>query len=273
MTVSEQEVKTQLAEARQALTAAQESRRRGGLVRLVGTIAGILIVVLFVWLYVNLFMSLLSRENVQKFKDAVDVQVRPEQLAKSITEAAIGTMPEIQRHTTEMLRDLREDPDTEKAVAELKAWWDEELRPMLLDKLKNDLLPQVEQNFRAQQDPLVQDIRTLAMRKFEEHILQESGHHRGDLKEGTELTEGQLEELEQVLREAGTEAAEKLVVEGTRDLHHTFEKMKEDWEKIVVMGKEEQEDRKNLRGGMLLLRLAAMELVESIDEDSLYEEP
>ena len=62
---TEQQVKAQVAEMRQALESARASARTGGVVRVLGVIVGLVIVGIYVWVFLSLIQSVVKSKEME----------------------------------------------------------------------------------------------------------------------------------------------------------------------------------------------------------------
>lgn len=126
MSANEEEVKGQIAEMRQALESAKESRRIATYVRAVGTLLGFVIVGLFVWLGVyRPFMRL--AENPEPMREAAREQLETLQLGDKMMTIAREAAPTY----AELAQEIAQDVGLMEAVQEQARLLAEDLRPTL----------------------------------------------------------------------------------------------------------------------------------------------
>ncbi len=127
MSVSDQEVRSEVAEARESLQMVRASLRTGMVIRFVGLVAGIIIVVIYVYSFMNLADQIARSGRIeQEVKERVELLNVRQGVRQIIREAGPLYMEEIQQVLSEM--GFREMLSTQLEAAY------EDLRPILLEE-------------------------------------------------------------------------------------------------------------------------------------------
>ena len=254
MTVSEQDVRNQVAEMRQALQAAAESRRRAGVVKVMGTIAAIIIVVVFVLLFWNLATGV--ARNPEAIKKAFEKNIQPLHLQNMASKVAMDMMPVVQKETQKLLDDLKND---QEAIDALKAMW-EDIKPTIEMKVKAAAHDKVQPALEKEGKQLLAELEEKLKEHLNERFLPLVEAAQDQLAERTDLSEEKLGEIVETLKTACEKAAQAVVKEEMEKAWAVIDKIETHHEAILEMDVSGSElDEENLTG--ILLKLLGYRLI------------
>ncbi|MCK4376053.1 MAG: hypothetical protein KAX19_12015, partial [Candidatus Brocadiae bacterium] len=188
MSTSEQEIRSEVAEMRQAIASAAVSRRRARYVSVCAVIVGLLIVLLFL----NLLRGLV-----------VDVQENPEELQAALTQQL--QMLGLERKAEQVLRDaapayweetqkVLDELDLPQVASEQLQELVEELRPVLQQEIER-VRPTLEVVLDAQAKETAAQLQDLLQQKLGDRFADMIGAQQDRLGEQTGLTEDDLRQL------------------------------------------------------------------------------
>jgi hypothetical protein len=257
MTVSEQEVKDQIAEMRQALVVAQEARRRAGIIKLVGTVAGIVIVVLFVWLFIKIGLD--AKNNVDDYSAAITKRIKTAQVASKVEKIAVGAMPLVQQEGTRLLNELKDDKET---WAEAQAFLNEDVLPMLEAKTKNEVFPKVQALAEAQFEGMQEDLMALLEGKFKKRVEEIAQTQATNLELGTGLNEQQIDKILGNLRTCCQDAAWEMMAERGDKVWAKIEEIKKHRDELLE--RFDAEDVKDVDLRDVILRILGYQILEQV---------
>jgi hypothetical protein len=221
MSASEQEIKSQIAEMRQALRSAAASRRAARVVNMLGVLVGFCIVLFIVISIVNMGKDLVNRpQDLQKaFRQQIDAL----QLDRKATEVLDAAAPAYINEATQLVKDLQLP---EKLFAEAKIMVVDltpvlqqelnrlrprltamvnDIEPVLRDQLDR-IRPRVIAMLTAQQRRTVADLTKILQERVDNRFREIIARQGQRLQQGTDLNEEQLALYIENLRNAATDA-------------------------------------------------------------------
>lgn len=261
MSVTEQEIKAQVADMQRALEEIDVSRRRAGVTKLVGTVAAILVVVTLVVSFVWNVRSLAERRD--EFVQAFQKRIAPMGLTGKFTDLATELGPIVQKEAQKLAKELQEN---EKARAQLTAMWEEDMLPILKAKAE-EVRPDLEKAAESQRKLLIEALQEKLQAKINERLRVLIQEQETDIRTGTGIAEEQIDGILAMLRESSEEAAANVVKRKLKELDDVVNDIVEHQGTILARGgPEEGEDEEKLMPS--LLRLIGYNLVaETAEED------
>ena len=205
MSVSEQDVRRQIAEMQEAIESAQASRRTGTIVRAIGVVVGFIIVILFVWLGVyNPFQRV--AEQPEELREAfrvrlatIDAQEKLQRISQELTPVY---MPMVAQAATDVgLADA--------AREQARMLWTD-LQPELnerLPQIRSGLRVAVEDEMRSAVNELQRRVDRLLQRRLASAIRAQEARIRGEV----DLDEQEVEALLTRIVEANRQALLNMV--------------------------------------------------------------
>jgi hypothetical protein len=217
MSTSEQGIKSQVAEMRQALRSARASARTGKIIYLLGVVAGLAIVAIYVVLFLTVIQSVAEPQRLgQMLQERLDRIQLDEGLQKVIKVAG----PEYVAGARELLEGL-DLPDI--ASRELQTML-KDLEPVLLAQIQR-VRPRLEKMIETQKDKTLQDLEELLRASLGTRLADAVGRHEADLGEGTGLDAEGLAQLVMGLRDASTDGLAQVIMARRGNLEDEMKKM------------------------------------------------
>jgi len=205
MSASEQEVKSQIAEMREALRSAAASRRAARVVNIVAVLVGFVIVAVIVYNIIwGLGGGLVNRPaDLQKaFMD----QVTPLELDRKAMQALQEAAPAYVAQGRKMVEDLKLDKVALKELQALMA----DLEPTLLAELGR-VRPRLMGMLDNQGQALLDDLERLLQKKLNSRLAGILGQQGGRLSEESGLDEAAIERIITDLQDASTSAFQAML--------------------------------------------------------------
>ncbi|MHC4591851.1 MAG: hypothetical protein ACYS8L_04040 [Planctomycetota bacterium] len=217
MSTSEQGIKSQVAEMRQALRSARASARTGKIIYLLGVVAGLAIVAIYVVLFLTIIQSVAEPQRLgQMLQERFD-RIQLDEGLQTVIEVA---GPEYLAGARELLEGL-DLPDI--ASRELQTML-RDLEPVLLEQLQR-VRPRLERMIEIQKDKTLQDLEGLLRASLGERLADAVGRHEADLGEGTGLDEEGLAQLVIGLQTASADGLAQVIMARRGDLENEMKKM------------------------------------------------
>lgn len=203
MSISEQELKGQIAGMREALRSARASARTGKIVGILGVLVGLCVVALYVLAFLNLAKSVAESEELPRI---VQQRVQQLQLQDILIKVAEEAAPVYLAEARELLKDM-----------ELPKVAEEELRLMLRDVepvVRAELervAPELQQMVLAQKDRTLKELQRRLERKLGDRLTTIVGRQQQRLETDLGLNEQSLATLVTNLQDACLSALRKVV--------------------------------------------------------------
>ncbi len=199
MSVSEQEVKREIAGMREAIDAATASRKTATMVRVVAVIVGFVIVIAFVWATVGTIKDLADNPEPLRaqMKQRIEMMNVDQKMMGAVREAA----PAYLEHAEQILSDLEV---TDKLWEELVTMG-KDLEPALREELARVRGPLL-QTAEAQADQMARDLDVELRSMIQETLRESLAQHEQEIRQQVDLDEEDVEQLLVTIVEANQQA-------------------------------------------------------------------
>jgi len=202
MSASEQEIKSQVTEMREALRSAAASRRAARVVNIVAVLVGFCIVGFIVWSILELRRPFIAMaKHPEELQEAVMAQLRPLQLDQKAMKALQEAAPAYLDEGRKMVQDLKLPEVALQQVRELMR----ELEPAFRVELER-IRPRVTAMLDNQRQALLDDLEKLLSQKLNQRLAGIIGEQGGRLSADTGLDEAAIERIIVDLQDASVEA-------------------------------------------------------------------
>jgi hypothetical protein len=262
MSVSEQEVKSQIAEMREGLQSARASARTGRIVGILGVLVGLGIVAIYVALFISLGKSVVESKEIPSI-----VQSRFErlQLDSVISQVIQQAGPAYVKESQELLKDL----DLQKVASEQLQALMEDLRPTLEREMER-VRPRVEKMLLAQRDKTVAEVESMLEQKLVGRLREIVGQQGSRIATESGLDEETLQQMVANLQEASVLAFKDMLVKRQGDLDDELRRMQKLLEEVPELEDASERDiQKEL--GLVLIALLKHNLPDYIFEPGAFE--
>ena len=217
MSASEQEIKSQVAEMRQALRSARTSMRAGRLVGIFGVLAGLCIVGLFVYLFISLGMRAADRKAIEpvlrRHVEALQIRSSLEQIVRDVG-------PVYLQEAGKVVQSM----DLQGVVVTQAQEFMKDMEPVLREQLER-VRPRLEGLIEAQRTRTMADLEDLLRNKLTGRLTELVGQQGERLGTETNLTEDTLTKIIENMRDASTGALEKAVTSRWGDMEGEMKKI------------------------------------------------
>ncbi len=203
MAVSEQELRSTVAQMREQLRSAAASRRRARVVGILGVVVGLCIVAFIVGSLFSLAGGL--RENPEELRAAATSRIQNLQLERKASDVAKRLMPVIQKEALALVKEL-ELPKV--AMDELKIML-RDLEPVARRELER-VTPRLRQVVEAESTRLQEDLRQALEGKLADRFSESIRRHEQRL-ETLDLTEEKLAQIIENLQMASAYALQDIL--------------------------------------------------------------
>jgi len=217
MSASEQEIKSQVAEMRQALRSASAGRRAARVVNIFGVILGFCIVGFFVSRILLLGKEVIS--NTDKLQKAFMVHINSMQLDKKALQALKEAAPAYGDEARKLIADLK----VPEKVSEQAQLMIKDLEPTFRAELER-IRPRVLDMLNAQRDKTLKDLQTLLEKKVVDRVANLIGQQGEHLGTKLQITEQSVEKLLTSLRDASADAFTSMVQKRASELSTELER-------------------------------------------------
>jgi hypothetical protein len=257
MSASAQEVKSQIAEMREALRSARASQRTRRVVGILGVLVGLGIVALFVWLFFSLGKGVLtSQEFRAKLQDRLQMEVNQMNLQSKLRTVAQEAAPAYLEEAQKVLRDM----NLEEVAGEQFQLMVEELRPVLEAELQG-ARPRLAEMVVQERDLLMNDLQEMIERTVGGRLTEMVGQQSQRLVAETGVDDQTLTNVVGTLRDASLNAFRDMVEERAGDLEEEMNLANEALVQIPPLP-EGQREEVPLQLRNVLLNLLKLELPE-----------
>jgi hypothetical protein len=217
MSASEQEIKSQVAEMRQALRSARTSMRAGRLVGIFGVLAGLCIVGLFVYLFISLGMRAADRKAIEpilrRHVEALQIRSSLEQIVRDVGPVYLD-------EAGKMLKGM----DLQGVAVTQAQEFMKDMEPVLREQLER-VRPRLEGLIEAQRTRTMADLEDLLRNKLTGRLTQLVGEQGARLGTETKLDEDTLTKIIQNMLDASTGALQKSVTSRWGDMEGEMKKI------------------------------------------------
>lgn len=234
MSTSEQEIRSEVAEMRQAIVSAAVSRRRARYVSVCAVIVGLLIVLFFLNLLRGLVVDI--QENPEGLQAALTQQLETLGLERKAEQVLRAAAPAYWEETQKALDEL----DLPQVASEQLQELVEELRPVLEQEIER-VRPTLEVVLDAQAKETAAELQDLLQQKLGDRFADMIGAQQDRLGEQTGLTEDDLRQLVETLRDASGEALLTVLERRAGDLEVEIGKMDDLLAQIPGLPEREQD--------------------------------
>jgi len=210
MGMSEEELKGQITEMREAIQSIRASRRIGRAVSIVGVLVGLGVVAIYVYSFISMGKKAADpvalRAEVEHRIEVLDI---PGSLQRIVT----GVAPTVGRATLDLVKEMK----LSEAALEQAKLMAKDLEPVVRTEV-NRIAPKLQQILQDELDQTVKLAQERIEKKVGDRLAASIQRHSGQLEAGTQFNEQQLAQAVQNLQDAATGALVDVVQKRTGDL-------------------------------------------------------
>jgi hypothetical protein len=205
MSVSEQEVKNQVAEMRAALDSIHASARIGSWVRILGVVVGLVVVGCYVWAFINLGRSVVTGGRM---KSAVEKEVKMMQSQLNLNTQLPALGKEVAKVYQEQGMEMLKGLEVQDLATEQFQQFLQDVRPIIQSEFDR-ISPTVEAMLRTEGERLLDDLHELVNQSVNQRLVRILTARQSQIQQlvGTD----DIDEFVQQIRDAAQGAAVKLV--------------------------------------------------------------
>lgn len=273
MSVSQQDVRAQVAAMEQDLADAQRARKRTSRTKFAGSLIVALVIVAFGLQVVN------QVKNLHKQLNAPSETNEGQTVAQELFYKRLGgqetvdqTVRQARTIVTTRLRETAEAAQNDPQIRALaKGLWEDVAVPALREEVDKQG-PKVMGMVKEAGDEWMKELQATLEAKVQEHLSAAVERHRTQLAEGTELNEERVDEIISKLRETSEAAATEMIAKRVKEMQPEIDAIIEARNQIVSQTPPDIEDVHPVYALAKLLGYKLIELpvrpVDSPDEDS-----